>query len=694
MRIITTSMACLVALIGTIPQDAARAELVRMAIERREPFADGRSFGRTGPYEKLAGRLYYEVDPNDAANARVTDLKFAPRNARGKVEFWSDFYLLKPVHPERGNRRLLYDVHNRGNKLAIWTFNGTRGNDPSTLADAGNGFLMQQGYSILWTGWNGDVVPDGTGRLLAGLPVATAGDKPITGKSYVEICISEKEKVFSRPFYWSPWGTSAAYPSVSLDNKTATLTMRPRRSEPATAVPHDAWAFARWDDGKSIPDTEQLYVKEGFRPGWLYELVYTSKNPRVSGLGLAGLRDCISFFRSAAKDRKGTSNPLAGAVEHTYIFGISQSGRLIHHFLYDGFNTDEAGRMVFDGALIHVAGSGKGLFNHRFGMATVYGTYHNYNLFPTEFFPFAPVRQTDPITGQQTETMSRLRTRGHVPKMLFVQTSTEYWSRAASLLHTDVEGKEDIELDPNMRIYLVAGAQHLGGGPPTRGICQNPRNILDDRPPILRALLVAMDRWVSGEGDPPPSRYPKIADGTLVDLATFRGQFPRIPGVKLPDAYYMPLRLDPGPRWRNERIADHVPPKIGRPYRVLIPAVDSDGNELSGIRLPDVTVPLGTYTGWNLRAAEYGAADVLAGLHGSYLAFARTAEERRKSQDPRPAVAERYPTRAVYLARVTETVLQLQQEGFLLEQDALRLLDVASKRSLWDDKSGDRVSTK
>ena len=232
MRHIPTFAVCAAALISIVAQNAAHAELVRLAIERREPFADGHSFGRTGPYEKLVGRLHYEVDPDDAANARVTDLKFAPRNARGKVEFWSDFYLLKPVHTERGNRRLLYDVHNRGNKLAIWTFNGARGNDPSTLADAGNGFLMQRGYSIVWTGWNGDVVPDGTSRLLAGLPVASADEEPITGKSYVEICISEEEKVFSRPFYWSPWGTSAAYPSVSLDNATATLTMRPRRSEP------------------------------------------------------------------------------------------------------------------------------------------------------------------------------------------------------------------------------------------------------------------------------------------------------------------------------------------------------------------------------------------------------------------------------------------------------------------------------
>ncbi len=659
------------------------AEIVRMAIERREPFADGHCFGRTGPYERIAGRLYHEVAPEHVANARVADLKLAPQNARGKVEFWSDFYLLKPADPSRGNGRLLYDVHNRGNKLVVWTLNDSvRSNDPATLDHAGNGFLMHHGYSILWSGCNGDVMDDGTGRLLAGLPIARQRGKSITGRNYVEICVDEK--VYSRPFYWSPWGTSAAYPSISLDNRSATLTMRPKRSEPAIEIPHDAWGFARWEDGKVTPDPAELHVKEGFRPGWLYELVYTAKEPRVAGLGLAGLRDCVAFFRFAEKDCAGTANPLSRAVKRAYVFGISQSGRLIHHFLYDGFNTDEGNRLVFDGAIIHVAGSGKGLFNSRFGMATVYGTYHCSNLYPADFFPFAPMPQTDPVTGIQADSLARPRAHGHVPKIFFVQTSTEYWSRAASLLHTDVEGKKDMPVDPNVRIYSVAGAQHLGGGPPTRGICQNPRNVLNDRPPVLRALLVAMDRWVSDGDLPPSNRHPRIDDGTLVDLATFHRQFPRIPGVRLPDAYYMPLRLDPGPRWFAEGIADVVPPKAGPPCRTLVPAVDTDGNELAGIRLPDVAVPLGTYSGWNLRAAQYGAEGLLAGLHGTYLKFAQTPEERRRSNDPRPSILERYPTREAYLAQVTDAVLRLHSEGLLLDQDAVEILKIASERNLWE----------
>ncbi len=661
----------------------ARGEVVRIEIDRREPFAAGHAFGRSGPYEKLSGRLYLEVDPQNPANQQIADLKLAPQNGRGRVECWTDFYLLKPVDSLRGNRRVLYDVNNRGNKLAVWTFNGARGNDPTTLEDAGNGFLMELGYTIVWCGWCGDVMPDGTNRLLMGVPVARSGRKPITGRIHVEICVDEK--VYSRPFFWSPWGTSDAYPAVSLDNKTATLTMRPRRSEPAVEISRDGWALARWVDGKVVPDPKSLYVKAGFRPGWLYDLVYTGKDPRVSGLGLAAIRDCVSFFRYASKDRKGIDNPLAGAVEHAYVFGISQSGRVIHHFVYDGLNTDEADRVVFDACLIHVAGAGKGLFNHRFGMATLYGLPHEGNLCGSEFFPFTPMPQTDPLTGRQGDTLARARARGHVPKIIFTQTSTEYWARAASLLHTDVEGKRDLELDPSVRIYLVAGAQHLGAGPPDKGICQNPRNILDDRPPVLRAMLVALDRWVSTGRGPPPSRYPRISDGTLVDLETFRGAFPKIPGARTPTGFYAPLRLDFGPRWSAEGIADCVPPKTGAPYRTLVPAVDSDGNEVAGIRLPDVAVPLGTFTGWNLRAAEYGAEGVLAGLHGAYLAFPRTPEERRKLGDPRSSVIERYPTREHYLARMAEAALQLQQGGFLLERDVVEILKTASPRRLWDD---------
>jgi len=662
----------------------SRGEVVRLEIEKRVPFADGHRFGRSGPYEKLTGRMIVEVDPDDPANARVHDLKLAPRNKRGRVECRTDFFLLKPIEPQRGNRRVLYDVSNRGNKLALETFNGARSNDPSTLADAGNGFLMREGYSILWCGWNGDVAEDGTQRLLVGLPTARENGRTITGKAHVEICT--QEKVYSRPFFWSPWGTSDAYPSVSVENANATLVLRPRRSESGVEIPRSDWAFGRWENDRLIPDPWHLYVKDGFRPGWLYDLVYTAKDPRVTGLGLAALRDCVSFFRYAERDSQGTANPLARHVEHAYVFGISQSGRLIHHFIYEGFNGDEAGRVAFDGALIHVAGAGKGMFNYRFRMTTAYATQHAGNWSGSEFFPFSPASQIDPVSGQRGDTLARARATRCVPKMMFTQTSTEYWTRAASLLHTDAEATKDIDLPPNVRLYLAAGAHHLGASPHTKGICQQPRNTLDDRPPILRAMLVALDRWVSSGQEPPASRYPRIADGTLVDIGTFRESFPRIPTVQLPEDHYQPARLDFGPRFHTDGIADVIPPKVAGHYRTLVPAVDRDGNERAGIRLPDVAVPLGTYTGWNLRAAEYGAEGTLAGLEGMYLPFASTPDKRRKAGDPRRSVLERYPTREAYLGKVAEAALALHQEGFLLAEDVATILATASQRRLWDDR--------
>jgi hypothetical protein len=425
-------------------------------------------------------------------------------------------------------------------------------------------------------------------------------------------------------------------------------------------------------------------VQGGIRPGWLYELVYTGKDPRVSGLGFAAVRDCTSFFRYQPADRHGAANPLCGAIERAYIFGISQSGRFVNHFLYEGFNTDEGQRLVFDGAISHVSGAGRGLFNHRFGMATLCATQHENCLTPSESFPFTTVPQTDPLTGRSGEILARARARGHLPKIFFTQTSTEYWTRGASLLHTDVEGKRDVGLDPNVRLYCVAGAQHLGGGPTDRGTCQNPRNPLDDRPPVLRALLVALDQWVSAGKKPPESRYPRIADGTLVDLETFRKAFPRIPGVRLPAVRYAPFRLDFGPRWLTAGIADWVPPHVGPPYCTLVPAVDADGNEVAGIRLPDVAVPLATYTGWNLRAAASGAEGMLAPYNGSYLTFAQTRDERLKTGDPRPSVLERYPIREIYLARVAQAALKLRDDGFLLDEDAVAILRKAAKRQLWE----------
>lgn len=661
---------CAVLVVSAAP---ARAGVVRVEIRTREAFAEGRSFGRSGPYERIAGRMFLEVDPGAPANARVVDLSLAPRNARGRVEFATDFFLLKPVDATRGNRRLLYDVNNRGNKLALGAFNDRGGNDPRTVADAGNGFLMREGYSILWCGWNGDV-RGGDGRMLIDLPVATDNGRPITGPVHAEIVVNDKS--FSQPFYW---GNSDPYPSVELDNRQASVMVRPWRSAEAIELPRSEWAFARYENGAVIPDAQHLYLKDGFRPGWLYDLVYVARDPRVTGLGFAAVRDVVSHVRYGSDSGPEPLPPLTGEIEHVYIFGISQSARFIQHFVFEGFNGDELGRGVFDGALAHVGGGGRGWFNHRFAQTTRHGSQHEDNWSPSEVFPFTSRPQEDPLTGERGDTLSRARRRGPTPKIVYTETSAEYWCRAASLLHTDVNGQADVGLDPETRLYFITGAQHGVASSPDRGIYQNQINILDHRP-VLRAMLKALDAWVTSGAEPPKSRYPQIADQTLVDVETYRQAFPAIRGVALPASNYRPMRLDFGPRFRDEGIADNVPPKVGPAYRTLVPAIDSDGNELAGIRLPDVAVPLATLTGWNLRAESVGAEGALGRWSGSYLPFAKTVREREETGDPRPSLAERYATRDEYLAKVAAAAVALRDEGFLLDEDVVAIVKTASAK--------------
>lgn len=688
LRVATPALAAVGGALAAVTP-ALEAQVVRVEVEERAPFAGGHAFGDTGPYEKIVGRLHIEVDPNDPANARVSDLGLAPTNDRGRVEVWTDFFLLKPVDPGRGNGRLLYDVANRGNKVALGSFNGGGGNDPTTLEDAGDGFLMDEGYAILWSGWSGDVQA-GNDRVQIGVPVARNTDgSAIVGRIYAEMestvyglyvanVLEPDSDAAMRRYHSLPfdWGSSRPYPSVSLDNDNATLTKRPHREAKAVEIPRDEWSFGRVENGVVVPDPNWVHLEEGFEPGWLYDLVYEGKDPRVTGLGLAATRDVISFFRYASDAEGPRANPLAGAVEHAYGYGGSQSGRFLHHFVYEGFNADLEGRFVLDAIMPHVAGAGKGIFNHRFGQTTRHGSHHEETLYPSDFFPFNSVHQEDPVTGASGSMLDRARASGHVPKVFFTQTSTEYWSRAGSLLHTDVEGTVDAALDPSVRIYMIAGTAHNSM---TGGVYQSPVNRASTRP-VMRALLVALDRWTADGVEPPESRYPRIDDGTLVDLAAFRAGWPTIPGALAPADYYQPFRLDPGSRWASEGVADHVPPRIGPAFSTLVPAVDADGNEVAGIRLPHVAVPLATYTGWNLRDASWGAGGMLTRWMGSYLAFPRTEAERSRLQDPRRSVEERYSTHDAYVAEVERVCRELVAGGYLLERDAAALVREAADR--------------
>ncbi|MHC4118083.1 MAG: alpha/beta hydrolase domain-containing protein [Planctomycetota bacterium] len=632
----------------------ASAKVVRVEVKSREPVADGQLFGRSGTYEKMTGKIYLEVDPDNPANQLIVDLDLAEVNRRGNVEFSTDFELHKPVDPQRGNCRLIYFVNNRGNKASV------RG---AFHAGGGENWLYRRGWSFLWCGWNCDAIVSDK-RMNICVPVARENGKTITGKIYAEICSTSTHKTYSMPFYW---GGSVAYPVVGMDNSHATLTMRPYRSDEPVEVPRNQWAFARWENGKAIPDPGHLYLIDGFKTGWLYDLVYVGRDPKLTGLGFAAIRDVTSFFKYERADETNNANPLAGVIEYAYAFGISQSGRVIYHFLYQDFNGDEKRRKVFDGVMPHVSGGGKGQFNYRFAQTTRHGSHHEDNLYRSDFFPFNTVRQYDPVTDRHGDGLARSRKSGFLPKIFFTGSSTEYWTRSASLIHTDVEGRKDAGIDPNVRMYFVAGLTH---GDRRYG-------------PVGRALLTALDEWVSQGIEPPPSQLPRISDGTLVSLDKYRKAFPKIPGVEAPESFFMPLRLDPGPRWHTEGIADNVPPKVGPRYGNLVPQVDSDGNEIAGIHLPDIAVPLATNAGWRVRPQGSPAAGTLERWAGSQWPFPLTAEQRGAKGDPRPSILERYPTREDYLARVTECLLDLRRRRFLLDEDVTILLQKAAELKHW-----------
>jgi hypothetical protein len=671
-----------VALFALVAVDST-AEVERIEITAREVFADGMEFGETGPYEKIRGRLFYAVDPGDPANAAVVDLELAPRGADGKVRFQGDFVLLKPVDLSRGNGRLLYDVNNRGDLYMLRHINGgARTNDPSTPEDAGNGFLMREGYSLLWSAWNWDVRA-GDHRLQIELPIATDGGRPIRQRIAAEIVNSfGREPAPSMPL---AWGNSRCYPALDpLDNSEAVLTVREAPGGERVPVPNRAWRFARIEGGVEVPDPTHIAVDGGLQPGRIYELIYDVQNPRVVGLGLAAVRDAIGFFHFEAADRFGNPNPLVvtgdgaaarPAVEHAYIFGVSQSGRFITHMLWQGFHVDERDRMVFDGARVHVAGGGKGGFNHRFAQTTHHPSHLEGNYFPADHPPFNFLPDG---SLPDNDVLARAKELGQVPKIIILNNTLEYWTRSASLVHTNLAGTADAEFHPNVRYYMTNGAPH--GGAPTRErtVTEHERNPLDVAH-LQRAMLVNLDRWVSDGVEPPPSRYPRIDRGELITAESHAMRFPAIPGLRHPGRNLGPPMVEYGSRFWTDGVFSVVPPSMGGAFRTLVPSFDEDGNGVGGIRLPELAVPLGTYQGWNPRAEAYGAPDHLTRFDGSFWTFEVTERDRAASTDPRRSIEARYASQQAYVDRVAEAAGELSADGLLLSEDADAIIEVAGR---------------
>ena len=643
---------------------AVQARVVRVEITSRSDIQDGKPFGAAGAYERVVGRVFFAVDSANLHNQQIVDLDKAPRNPQGEVEFSADLYLLKPKDMAKGNQAVLFEVSNRGGRGIVFLANGREG-------EFGDGFLMRQGYTVAWVGWQFDLSAQGN-RLRLSAPVAhDPGGKEIHGLVRTDFTPAEKRDDMPLGHILLGPDGGNSYPVDDPASQQNVLTVRDSPTGDRKNIPRSEWSFAHVVQGQITADPHFVHLNSGFVPGKIYELVYTAKDPAVVGVGLAAVRDFLSYLKY---------DPQATApVKRAYAVGISQSGRFLRHFLYQDFNADEQGRQVMDGVIAHVAGAGRGSFNHRFAQPSRDAQPMSSIFYPTDLFPFTDTAQTDPQTGETAGLLDAASKSKTAPKIFYTNTSYEYWGRAAALIHASADGKKDVELPANVRIYFLAGLQHFSGAfPPQKSTSGSPEYTAQQKHnpnPIQwywRALITDMNQWVKDGTAPPASTYPRIADNTLVPLEKYK--FPKIPGVNTPHEENLAYRLDFGPQWKQGIVANE-PPKVGKAFAGFVPQADSDGNDVGGVRLPELQVPLATYTGWNLRDPSIGAPEQRLSFLGSWIPLARTAEERKKSGDPRLSIAERYASRDEYMGRFEQAAKKLIEQRFLLPEDLPAILE-------------------
>ena len=666
-----TCAAAAVLMAAIISAPAASAEVVRVEVDARTDLLGGKAFGETGPYEKLAGTIHFAVDPANAANRIITDINLAPRSADGRVEFRADFFLLKPKDMARGNGAVFYEVSNRGRKGMLGRLNRAAGSlDPTTAEEFGDGFLMRNGFTLLWVGWQFDV-PRRDGLLRLHAPVATSGGSPITGLVRSEVVVARRVADAALADRGH-----VAYEIADPAHPENVMTVRDMVDGPRRVVPRDRWGFGHVENGRVVPDETRVYLEGGFEPHKLYDVVYRARNPAVVGLGPTAVRDTMAWLKHG--DASAVSIPV-GSIERAVAYGSSQSGRFLRTFLYYGFNTDEHGRKALDGVMSHIAGGGRGSFNHRFAQPSRDGHPYLNKLYPTDIFPFSDVAQHDPETDMQDGLLAGVKP-ASMPKVFYTNSSYEYWGRTASLIHTTLDGKADLPLLDNVRIYAFAGGQHSPGRfPPVFTSGQQLANP-NDYSWFLRGLLLAMHRWLAEDAPPPPSRYPHIDAGELVLPDALA--FPALPDVGQPAEPHKAYRAVYGPEFRTRGIVTVEPPEVLSAFPILVPQVDADGNETSGLMMPEVAVPLATYTGWNRFRPEAGPPDVLSNMQGSYIPFPRTAAERMEHGDPRLSIEERYGSRKTYLEQVSAAALELVAAGYLLAEDVEPIVARAGQH--WD----------
>ncbi len=633
------------------------ARVVRVEIASRSDVLGGKQFGDAGAYERITGRVYFSLPVANPHNRRIVDLDKAVNLKNGEVEFSADFIAVLPKDAHKGNGSLLLEVPNRGRGRIIGLVDG---GDWNLANDAGDAWLLRNGFTIVSLGWQWDAA--GADALKFFAPIAKENGRTITGLLRGDLMPSKvmPEIPLGHLILGNIGGSE--YPVAAPDDPRNVLTVRDSRDAQRSVIPRAEWQFAQTVDGKLTPSDRHIHLNGGFQPGKIYEYVYVVADPVVAGGGFAAIRDFASYAKHAAD----AVTPAA----RVYGEGISQNGRFLRDFLYQGFNADEEGRIALDGVLAHVAGAGRGSFNYRFAQPSRDAQPTSSVFFPTDIFPFTDQPEKDPVTGETGGLLDRAVAGKVVPKIFFSNTSYEYWGRAAALIHTSADGNHDAPISDNVRIYHFTGLQHFSGPfPPEKGkgdlLGQEPQSPLPVKY-FWRAMIANMDAWVRSNTLPPASSYPKIADGSLVPLRDYA--LPAIPGVNRPHEANQAWHLDFGPNWR-QGILSVQPPKVGEAFPVLVPQVDADGNERDGVRLPEITVPLATYTSWNLRDPSIGAPDQRVSFEASYLPFPKTAAERQKAGDPRKSIAERYTDRDDYMTRYRTAIDGLVKERWILPED-------------------------
>ena len=618
------------------------AKVVKFEILKVEsPAFEGRTFGAVGTYDRITARATIAVAPDDIHNKIIVDLDRAPRNAQGQVEAVTDVEILRPTVAASGNRTLFYEVLNRGGKLGLALFNDLPAvtNDLVKATDAGNGFLMNRGYTVVWSGWQGDIVPGG-GRMTFSPPTVSG----VTGLAREDFIFDHSD---------NPAIGTLSYPAADLDPSHAKISVREREADQRATPPGLAVTF-------ESPTKISVKRPEGFDAGAIYEFIYTAKDPKVMGLGFAATRDVVSFLRNETADASGGANPVAGRIDRAIGFGLSQSGRYLHDYLYLGFNADEAGRTVFEGLMPHISGGKKTFTNYRFSQPGRSPYEHADMLYPGADFPFTYPVITDSVTGKSDGFLARCLTAGNCPKIIKTDSELEFYQQRASLVTTDTKG-DPITMPDNVRLFLLANLQHYSLAQDKSQmvkVCANPTNPLNAGP-VVRALLVAMSEWIGKGTLPPSSRYPSRANATLVPPSAEEVGFPRIAGFAYPNRIAQPTLIK----------SEEMPPSKGAAYPVFVPKTDADGRDIAGIHLPTLDAPAGTHTGWNVRKAGFGEGE-LCDNNGTMIPFAATKDERLKNNDPRLSMAERYPNEGDRATAIAKATQQLVRDRLVLEEDA------------------------